>query len=169
MTIFLVISYPPFLLSFHVLLLNISGHLIIVTSTVPFMLSWVMGSRRILRPRFLLAAFVFHFLPSWDREIIKVGMSKQNFLYLSWRICLKVAVRCFSERRMIILFFIVSGKKTLVFVVLVTSCVPTSKAWFADLVKHGLASFWISIIWWTGITLRSCCCDSWIWKQLRFN
>lgn len=29
----------------------------------PCMLSWVIGSRRILRPRFLLAAFVCHFLP----------------------------------------------------------------------------------------------------------
>ena len=51
-----------------------------------------------------------------------------------------MAAGFFSKRRMDVLIFKV-GKKTLVFVVLVTSCVPTSQAWFADLVKHGLASF----------------------------
>ena len=34
-----------------------------VFSISPCMLSWVIGSRRMLRPRFLLAAFVLHFFP----------------------------------------------------------------------------------------------------------
>ena len=139
MTIFFCHFISTFLLSFHVLLLNKSGHFIIVIST--FYVVMGHGIKEDTKAQILAGRICFPSLAFLKKKNITVGMSKSNFLYLFWRICLKVAVRFFSERRMIILFLIVGGKEAFIFVILVTSCVPTGKARFAYLVKHGLASF----------------------------
>ena len=97
----------------------------------PFMLSWVIGSRRILKPRFLLAAFVDHFFPFWRRQFV-ANQDWYTCPQLFHWLCLKSIVRGFCERRILSGLISCVQVEAVVFVVLVTSRMPSGNLRFSD-------------------------------------
>ena len=99
----------------------------------PFMLSWVIGSRRILRPRFLLAAFVDHFFPSWRRKLVAIQDQLTCLQLFHW-LRLKSTASWVGLGERGILSGFISGVliEAIVFVVLVTSRVPSANCGFLN-------------------------------------